>query len=300
MSVVRVGDEIAAALRRGGAVVALESSVLSHGLPLPANRDAAARMTRAIRLRGAVPAVTAVVAGIPAAGLSDDEMQRLLARNGVIKVSARDIPIAMAKCQDGATTVAAAIAIASQAGIPVLATGGIGGVHRESAMDESADLLELSRTSITVVCSGAKSILDLAATSERLETLSIPVVGFRTSELPGFFFSDTGIAVSARVESVDELVAIIRARTSFTRSAAVLVVQRPPESAALPRAVVEAAVDTALRRAADEGIRGAAVTPFLLAEVDRATGGQSLIANLALLEANAGLAAEIAVSLATG
>ena len=257
-------------------------------------------MTRAVSDVGAIPAITAVVGGVPAAGLEDDELERFLRREGVRKVSARDLPVAMARGEDGATTVAATLAIASLAGIHVFATGGIGGVHREPAFDESADLLELARTSMIVVCAGAKSILDLPATLERLETLGVSVVGYRTDELPGFFTRETGLGLPTRVESPGEVADVFERQRALERPGALVVVQPPPAEHALPRASVEAAVDAALAEARAQGVCGAATTPFLLAAVERQTDGRSLEANLALLERNAMLAGEIAVALADG
>ena len=297
---VHLHAEVAAALRDGRAVVALESSVLAQGLPEPANRDADRLMRAAIRDRGAVPAVTAVVRGVPVAGLDDDDLARFLARSGIPKVSARDLPWAMVRGFDGATTVAAALCLCTGAGIPVLATGGIGGVHRRAsgaALDESADLLELSRSSVVTVCAGAKSILDLSATVERLETLGVTVIGFRTEEFPGFFTAHTGLRVSAAADSAADIAATFRANRALGRPGALLVVQPPPAAVALDARFVEKAVATAVTAASAAGIAGARLTPFLLAEVERATGGRSLAANLGLLEANAALAAEIAVAL---
>jgi len=302
-SPIRFPSEISSALSAKAPIVALESSVLAQGLPIPQNREAAERMMRGVREGGAVPAVTAVVRGVPTLGLEDDELERFLRREGVRKVSARDLPAAMVAGADGATTVAASLAIAALAGVPVFATGGIGGVHRglhaDDAWvgDESADLPELARSPVITVCAGAKSILDLPATMERLETLGVPVVGYRTSELPGFFTTGTGIPVPQRVESAAEIAAIWRAHRALGRPSALLVVQPPPADAALPRDTVDAAVRQALASARAEGVRGAAVTPYLLGAVLQATKGRSLAANLALLEANARLAAEIAVAL---
>jgi pseudouridylate synthase len=282
-------------------VVALESSVLAQGLPDPSNREADRRMRAAIRARGAVPAVTAIVRGQPVAGLDDADFERFLSRSGIPKVSARDIPWAVARGLDGATTVAASLCICAQAGLPVFATGGIGGVHRVlsgAAFDESADLLELSRSSVVTVCAGAKSILDLHATVERLETLGVAVVGFRTGEFPGFFTAHTGLHVAAVANSAGEIASAFLASRALGRPGALLVVQPPPAAAALDAQLVEEAVSKAFTAAAAAEISGAALTPFLLAEVERATGGRSLAANLALLEANAALAAEIAVALA--
>ena len=253
-------------------------------------------MTAAIRGAGALPAVTAVVRGVPTLGLEPDELERFLRRDGVRKVSARDIPFAIARGVDGATTVAATLAIAGAAGVRVFATGGIGGVHREP-FDESADLVELARTPMIVVCAGAKSILDLPATLERLETLGVPVVGYRTGELPGFFTVTTGLELPARADSVEEIARAFRAHCALGRRSAMLVVQPPSAESALPSELVERAVDEAIGEARVAGVRGGAVTPFLLAAVERATDGASLHANIALLERNALLAAELAVAL---
>ena len=281
-------------------VVALESSVFAQGLPAPANRDAAERMVRAVSSRGAVPAITAVVHGVAAAGLEDEELERFLRREGIGKVSARDLAIAIARGTDGATTVAAAIVIAAIAGIQVFATGGIGGVHRSAdghTYDESADLVEMARTPVLIVSAGAKSILDVPATLERLETLGVSIIGYRTGEMPGFFTATTGLPLSARAESAADVGSAWRAHRALNRRTALLVVQAPPADVALPRRAVEDAVESAMRAARSEGVRGGALTPFLLAAVERETGGRSLGANLALLEANAMLAAEIAIEL---
>lgn len=291
---IRLTAPVRAALEARRPVVALESSVLAQGLPIPRNREAAERMARAVELAGAVPAITAVAAGQPTIGLETDELERFLRREGVRKVSARDVPAAMATGADGATTVAATLALASAAGIEVFATGGIGGVHRDAPYDESADLMELSRTPMIVVCAGAKSILDLPATWERLETFGVPVVGFGTNELPGFFTAGTGIRLDTRVDHPRDIVAIWRAHRSLGRNQALLVVQPPPADHALQRADVEAAVAAAQADAQREGVTGARVTPFLLAAVTRLTVGTSLEANLALLERNASLAGDIA------
>lgn len=296
-SVIRRLPDVARAIAQGTPVVALESSVLAQGLPAPDNRDAALRMTEAVARERAVAAITAVVAGTPTLGLAPDELERFLARTGIRKVSARDLPLAMALSRDGATTVAASIVLAHAAGVQVLATGGIGGVHRDAPFDESADLAELARTPVVVVCAGAKAILDLRATWERLETLGVPVIGYRTAELPGFFTASTGIPLDSRVDSVAEIADVFRAHRSLGRTQAVLVVQAPPAEHQLPRDTVELAVAAAQHSMAAAGIRGADVTPFLLSAVTRLTGGSSLAANLALLEQNATLAAQIAGAL---
>ena len=280
-------------------LVALESSVLAQGLPSPANRDAAERMVAAIEARGAAAAITAVVRGIPTIGLEPDELERFLdPLIPIAKVSAREVPWAVAKEIDGATTVAASLLLAHRAGLQVFATGGIGGVHREPAYDESADLAELARSPMIVVAAGAKSILDLRATHERLETLGVLVLGYGTSELPGFFTAETGITLSARVDSVEEIVRVFRAQRSLERPGALLVVQPPPAEHALPRRDVEAAMAAAEKAWRRSGVGGPALTPFLLESVRELTGGGSVRVNLALLERNAALAAEIATSLA--
>ena len=295
--IVRTLPDVAAAIANGRAVVALESSVLAQGLPIPANRTAARAMVSAVESRGGVAAITAVVRGVPAAGLAEDELERFLARDGIAKVSARDLALAVASGADGATTVAAALTIARLAGIDVLATGGIGGVHRAPPFDESADLLELARTSMIVVCSGAKAILDLRATAERLDTLGVAVLGFRTAELPAFYGAESGIPVQ-RVDDEQTIVNVFRAQRALGRRGALLVVQPPPAPFALPGSVVERAVVEGVRESTRAGVQGSAMTPFLLAHVDKATAGRAREVNLALLERNAALAASIAVVLA--
>jgi pseudouridine-5'-phosphate glycosidase len=243
---------------------------------------------------GAVPAITAVVAGCATVGLEPTELERFLRRDGVRKVSARDIPSAIAKGYDGATTVAASLVLANAVEIDVFATGGIGGVHRDAPFDESADLAELARTPMIVVCAGAKSILDLPATLERLETLGVPIVGYRTDEFPGFYTAETGIKLDTRMDDVGDIVALYRAHRGLGRTQSILVVQPPPATDALARSSVESAVRQAQSEAQRDGVHGASVTPYLLAAVNRLTNGGSLAANLALLEQNAALAGEIA------
>jgi pseudouridine-5'-phosphate glycosidase len=294
---VRVVAPVAEALAAGRPVVALESSVLAQGLPVPHNREAAVLMVGAVREAGAMPAITAVVRGVATLGLEDEELERFLAREGVRKVAARDLAVAIAQRADGATTVAASLCIARAAGVDVFATGGIGGVHRDAPFDESGDLGELARTPMVVVCAGAKSILDLPATLERLETLGVTVVGYRTDELPGFFTRTTGLRLSARADSPEEVAGIHLATRALGRSQATLVVQPPPEGVALPQELVDRAVTEALSEARAAGVTGAATTPFLLGAVLKVTGGRSLLANLGLLEENARLAGRIAVAL---
>lgn len=278
----------------------LESSVFAQGLPAPHNSEAATRMDAAIRAAGAVPAITGVARGQVVAGLAPDELTRFLRGEGVDKTSARDLGAAVAGRRDAATTVASALVVCHAAGIRVFATGGIGGVHRTPAFDESADLTELARTPAIVVCAGAKSVLDLPATVERLETLGVTVVGYRTSEFPGFHYATTGIPVPARFDDLGQIIAVYRAQRALGYPAAVLVVQAPPADAALPREDVESSIDAALTAARQAGIRGSAMTPWLLAHLSQATGGRTLAVNVALLEANARLAAELSVVLARG
>ena len=298
MQAIRFSPRVADAVAQRQPIVALESSVLAQGLPIPANAEAARVMTDAVERAGAVPAISAVAGGIPTFGLDDDVLARFLARDNVMKVSARDIPFAMLNGRDGATTVAGTLALMVHTTIRVFATGGIGGVHREAQFDESADLAELARTPVIVVCAGAKSILDLSATAERLESLGVLVVGYRTKELPGFFFADTGIPLATTVNEPEEIARLFMLHRSLGRSQAIVVMQPPPAEHAVRKATIERALDTALEDAKNHGVRGGAVTPYLLTAVERATEGRTLAANIALLEANAALAGQIAVACA--
>lgn len=289
-------DSVGAAIDRGTPVVALESSVLAQGLLPPFNREAADRMCRAVESAGATPAVTAIIRGAPSLGLDGPDLERFLRRDGVRKVSARDLAMAVADEADGATTVAGTLALCTLAGIDVFATGGIGGVHRDAPFDESADLVELGRSPVIVVCAGAKSILDLPATLERLETLGVSVVGFGCDELPGFFTTTTGLRLPSSADDPRTIARAWRAHRALGRPGAMLVVQPPPAEFALPAALVEDATRAALATARAQAVMGAAVTPFLLAEVQARTSGASVQVNLALLEANAALAGRIAVA----
>ncbi|MEW5915968.1 MAG: pseudouridine-5'-phosphate glycosidase [Gemmatimonadota bacterium] len=299
-TLLRFAPEVGDAVIRERPVVALESSVLAQGLPIPVNGEAAERMRAAIARHGATPAITAVVRGQPTIGLTSDELARFLKRDGIHKLSARDLATAVVHQWDGATTVAASLVLCREAGVHVFATGGIGGVHRHSAFDESADLTELARTPVVVVCAGAKSILDLPATVERLETLGVTIVGYGTDELPGFFTQQTGLKLSARADSVQEVVQMFDVERRLRRPGALVVVVPPPSDVALSSAEVEAAVTSALSEAQRQRLAGSAVTPFLLAQVERATAGRSLVANVALLQQNAGVAAQIARALSSG
>lgn len=301
-NILRWHPEVAAARQAGAPIVALESSVFAQGLPAPANREAHRRMCDGVRGVGAVPAVTATVDGRAVVGLDDAALERFLTA-GAQKVSARDLGFAIATRRDGSTTVAGSLAICVAASLDVFATGGIGGVHRrihpDAPLDESADLLELAGSSVVVVCAGAKSILDLAATLERLESYGVSVIGYGTSEFPGFFTASTGLAVPASADSPGAIARTFLAGRALGRRSALLVVQPPPESAALDPELAHDAVNAALDEAAAAGVRGSAVTPFLLAAIERATDGRSVHTNLALLESNARLAGEIAVAIRT-
>lgn len=299
----RISDEVAAALDEGRPVVALESTLISHGLPYPQNLEVAQALEDEVRAAGAVPATIGVVGGAPTVGLSAAELERF-ATGGerVRKLSRRDVAVAAAQGADGATTVAATMALAAAAGVPVFATGGIGGVHRgaERSWDVSADLSELARTPVLVVCAGAKAILDLPATLEYLETVGVPVVGFGTDEFPAFYSRSSGLPLTARADTPAEAAAIWRAQRALAAIAApggLLLCVPPPAEVALPRDEVEGAIGRALARAEQAQVRGPAVTPFLLAAMAEETHGESIDTNVALLRQNAAVAAQVAVAL---
>ena len=296
-----LGDEVGAALREGRAIVALESTIVAHGMPWPQNVETALAAEDAVRERGAAPATIAIVHGRLKVGLSRDELGRL-GRDGprTAKASRRDIPVLVARGASGATTVAATMIVAAMAGIRVFATGGIGGVHRgaASSFDISADLQELARTSVAVVCAGAKSILDLGLTLEYLETHGVPVIGYRTDRLPAFYSSDSGFGVDARFDSAHEIAAVMRAKWSLGLDGGLVIANPIPEQFAVPRERIDAAVGQAVAEANTRRITGKAVTPFLLARVNALTGGESLRSNVELVMNNARLAADVAVAYA--
>ena len=294
-SYIKLSDEVQMALEAQHPVVALESTVIAHGLPYPANIEVAQAMEATIRNEGAVPATVGIRNGKIVIGLSKDEIEHLGTAQHVLKVSRRDLAVALATGQLGATTVAGTMLCASMAGIRFFATGGIGGVHRgaETSMDISADLTELSRTPVLVACAGAKSILDLDLTLEYLETQGVPVIGWQTDEFPAFYVRSSGRRLTHRVDNVLTIAAIARAQWECHLHG--LVVGCPiPEEYAMEPGPLEAATEEALRLARAEGIRGAATTPFLLAHVARATAGESVEANKALLLNNAKWAARFA------
>jgi pseudouridylate synthase len=297
-----VAEEVAEALACGDPVVALESTIVTHGMPYPENLATAAEVEAVVRTAGAVPATIAVVDGRPRVGLDAAALERLARGEDVAKASRRDLPAVLAAGADAGTTVAATMFLAHLAGIGVFATGGIGGVHRgaEETWDVSADLTELSRTPVTVVCAGAKSILDLPKTLEVLETSGVPVVGFGTDAFPAFFTRDSGLPVPHRVDTVADLGAVIRGYGALGAPSGILVVNPVPEAEALPGAEIEARITEAVAQARTEGVTHQDVTPYLLARINELTGGRSLAANIALIRNNAELAARTAVHLARG
>ncbi len=277
--------------------VALESTVISHGLPYPDNLRLARRLEQTVRTHGAEPATVAVLGGQLRAGLTDLELQHLATAPNVRKVSRRDLPIVVARGLDGATTVASTMFLAHHFGIPVFSTGGIGGVHRGWPFDVSADLPELAQTPVIVVCSGAKAILDLPLTLEWLETHGVPVVGYQTDEFPAFYSRSSGLPVDVCVEAPAEVAALYTAQRRLGLPAGLLVCVPVPAEAELPRDVVEPAIQQALAEADHAAVLGKALTPFLLARISELTGKASLRTNLALLENNARVAAQIALAL---
>ena len=293
-----IHPEVARALAERKPVVALESTIISHGMPYPQNLETALRVEAEIRAHGAVPATVAIVNGRLQAGL-DRAAIELLGRSGqaVPKVSRRDIPFIVAAGRSGATTVAATMLIAAMAGIRVFATGGIGGVHRgaEQSFDVSADLQELARTPVAVVCAGAKAILDLRLTLEYLETQGVPVVGYRTDVLPAFYTPDSDFKVDYRLDEPAQIAAAMLAKWAMGLKGGIVVANPVPAAFAMPRGVIDAAIEQALRDAAQQGITGKLSTPFLLARVAELTGGRSLATNIELVLNNARLASAIAV-----
>jgi pseudouridine-5'-phosphate glycosidase len=299
-SLLVIGKEVEAASRAGRAVVALESTVISHGLPRPQNLETAHRLEQIVREGGGVPATVAVLGGRLRVGLDDSQLARLGEGEGVRKVSRRDLGIAVARGWDGATTVAGTLWIASRAGLKVFATGGIGGVHRGQLPDISADLPELQRTPMTVVCSGAKSVLDLPATREWLETHGVCVLGYGCDEMPAFYTRRSGLSVDARADSAHEVAEVARARDALGLEAALVVAVPVPEGFEVDTGLMEESLAEALSVAAERGVSGRELTPFLLAHMSWRSGGATLRANIALLENNARVAAEVAAALAGG
>jgi len=290
------GPEVAAARAAGRPVVALESTIIAHGLPRPTNLDVAREVEAIVRAAGATPATIGMVAGRVTVGLDDAQLTRLATADGVVKLSVRDLAPAAVAQVDGATTVAATATIAARAGIGVFATGGLGGVHRDAPYDESADLAALARTPIVVVCAGVKSILDVAATLERLESLGVAVIGYGTRRFPGFYLRDSGFDLDWSADSPEQVAAIARARTGT--DAAIVVANPLPEEEQLDPALHDRVLAEAMAGLRRAGVTGKAVTPYLLGHLHEATGGASLAANVAIIRRNAELAARIAVAAA--
>jgi len=293
---VRLSDEVASAVRRGAPVVALESTIISHGMPYPQNVAMAREVETIVRDHGAVPATVAVLSGVPLVGLADDELEFLGSHPGVAKVSIRDLPYVVARGGNGATTVASTMRLAALAGVSVFVTGGLGGVHRgaSTSFDESADLTELATSDVAVVSAGVKSILDIGLTLERLETLGVPVVVHQSDEFPSFYSRSSGHPAPMRVDSAAEVAAMMRAKWDLGLRGGVVVANPIPPEDEIPAAEIDTVISQALAEADQQGIRGKDVTPYLLARIVELTDGASLTANIALVRANARLGAAIA------
>ena len=295
-----VSPEVAKALEEGKPVVALESTIISHGMPYPQNVETALQVEQTIRENGAVPATIAIIGGQLKAGCIPEEIE-YLGKKGqkVIKASRRDLPVLIARKEDGATTVTTTMIIAALAGIKIFATGGIGGVHRhaQQTFDISADLEELAQTPVMVICAGAKSILDLGLTLEYLETKGVPVIGYQTDELPAFYTRHSGFSVDYRIDTPEELAAVFKAKLDCGLKGGMLVTNPIPEEYSMPKQVIDCAIEHAIQEMEGAGIHGKQCTPFLLAKVKDLTGGDSLAANIQLVLNNARLAAKTAKAL---
>lgn len=293
----KYSKEVRWALEAGTPIIALESTIISHGMPYPKNLETALQCERVARECGAVPATCAIIGGKAYIGLDESQLDFLAReRESVVKASRRDVPVVIARGMNGATTVAATMILASMAGIRVFATGGVGGVHRgaEKTMDISADLEELSQTPVTVVCAGPKSILDLPLTLEYLETKGVPVIGYGTEELPAFYTRSSGLKVDYRMDSPEEIAAVIRVQKQLGYQGGMLVANPIPEKYSMDPELINGAIDSACVEAEEKGIRRKELTPFLLSKITEITGGQSLEANIALVLNNVRLAAAVA------
>jgi len=295
-----IKPEVAKALKEGKAIVALESTIISHGMPYPRNVETALKVEEIVRKNGAVPATIAILNGRLKVGLSREEIEILGSGKNIIKTSRRDIPFIIANKANGATTVASTMIIAALAGVKVFATGGIGGVHRgaQETFDISADLQELAHTSVAVICAGAKSILDIGLTLEYLETQGVPVVGFGTDELPAFYIRKSGFGVDYRVDSVDTLALALKAKWDLGLSGGMVIANPIPEQYEMDYDAITNAITKALKELKEKGIKGKESTPFLLGKVKEITGGASLESNIQLVYNNAKVGAQIAVELA--
>ncbi|MFK8079639.1 MAG: pseudouridine-5'-phosphate glycosidase [Granulosicoccus sp.] len=294
-----ISPDVQNALSSGQGVVALESTIITHGMPYPDNRDTALRVEQAVRDEGALPATIAILEGIPTVGLSEASIERLAQTDNAMKLSRADLAMAVARGVDGSTTVAATMMIAKMAGIRVFATGGIGGVHKgaELSFDISADLQELSRTSVCVVCAGAKAILDIPKTLEMLETLGVPVLTFGQANFPAFWSRDSGLTSPLRVDTVEEITRFIHARQSLDINGGILVGNPVPVEHEIPHGTMKGFIEKAVAEADEQGISSKAVTPWLLGRIVELTDGASLVTNQALIANNASLAARLAISL---
>jgi len=297
MKPIKISDEIKQALDSNQPIVALESTLITHGLPQPTNYETALAMETHVREEGSIPATICMFSGTFQVGLSQKELRDLAAIQSPVKISRKDIAYAIAKFKDGGTTVSGTMEVANASGIKVFATGGIGGVHRGHYADTSADLPTLASVPMIVVCSGAKAILDMASTKEKLETYGVPVLGYQTDELPAFYSVHSGISVDRRVNTPEEIAAIAKAQWGFGLKSAVLVTVPVPEEDEIPSEEVATAIEAALVEAEKNGIHGPATTPFLLEKVAQITKGRSMEANLSLLKNNARIAGKIAKAL---
>lgn len=295
-----IKQEVLEALNKGEAVVALESTIITHGMPYPENVETALKVEEIIRKEGAIPATIAILDGRIKVGLTKEELEYLAKSKGVVKTSRRDIPFVVSKGLDGGTTVAATMIIAALAGIKVFATGGIGGVHRgaEKTFDISADLRELASTNVAVVCAGPKAILDIGLTLEYLETNGVPVVGFKTDELPAFYSRGSGFKVDYRVDTAEELAKAIKTKWDLGLNGGLVVGNPIPEEYEIPHNVISKAIEEAVEEAEQKGVKGKEITPFLLSKVKDLTKGDSLKANIQLVYNNAKVASQLAVELA--
>ena len=297
---IMISPQVQTALSEGQGVVALESTIITHGMPYPTNRDTAMRVEQAVRDEGAIPATIAILKGVPTVGLSEKTIEQLARTENAMKLSRADLAMAVARRVNGSTTVAATMILAKSAGINVFATGGIGGVHKgaELSFDVSADLQELSRTSVCVVCAGAKAILDIPKTLEMLETLGVPVLTYGQENFPAFWSRDSASPASLRVDSIDEIVRFMNARESLGIEGGILIGNPVPKANEIPRQTMDGIISQAVAEAGTQGIIGKAVTPWLLGRIVSLTDGASLTTNRALIANNATLAARLAQALA--
>lgn len=297
--IIKISKEVQEALSQGKPVVALESTIISHGMPYPKNVETALNVEKIIRDNGCVPATIGIIDGTPIVGMSEDEIEMFGKKQGILKVSRRDIPVVMAKKLWGATTVASTMIFASMAGIEVFVTGGIGGVHRgaQQTFDISADLQELAKTNVTVVCAGAKAILDLPLTLEYLETFGVPVLGYKSSHLGAFYSKDSGLCVDYKMDSEKEIAEVIYYKRAMKLDGGILISNPIPDEYSMPNDVINSYIENALKEADEKGIKGKEITPFLLKNIAENTSGNSLEANIKLVYNNAKIGAKIAQEL---